>query len=329
MRCLALAAGLRDLGHDCHLLVADSIAAIDRRVTAEGATLSHIAASAEDAAAEATGRYAAAIDASAIIVDGYHFGAQWRENLRRLGRPVLSFYDFAPQEALGADLVLCPALDARPPTVRAAAGGARWLCGPSYLLLRRDLRRALSQPPLPWPQRRSILVTFGGSDPAALTRPVVLGLADPPLAGARLEVVIGGGVAGRDALAKELSRLCPALGVHVDAPNLGMLMREAGLAVSAAGTTIGELAAFGVPSLIVAVADNQLPGARQAAARGWCRMLDARTAAPVTAIVDLARLLWDDDEGRQALAQRASRMTDGEGVARVCKTLIELASGQH
>lgn len=326
MRCLALAEGLRDLGHECHFLLAEGISSIEQRVAAEGVVLSHIDDPTQDTAAEATCRYAAWIDARGIIVDGYQFSAHWRENLRRTGRPVLSFYDFAPEGALGADIVLCPSLDLTVPAIRQATVGALWLCGPAYVLLRRDLRRVLAEPPIPWSERQSLLVTFGGSDPAGLTQPVVLGLVDPPLPGMRLEVVIGGGVRDREKLASELSRLCPGVVAHVDAPNLGTLMRQAGLAVSAAGTTIGELAAFGVPSAIVVVADNQVDGARQAAAKGWCRMLDVRASPSAEAVIDLARRLWADDKGRGAMALCASGTIDGKGVTRVCDALTAAAA---
>jgi len=322
MRCLALAEGLRDLGHECHFLLAEGISSIEQRVAAEGVVLSHIGDPTQDAAAEATCRYAASIDARGIIVDGYQFSARWREHLRGIGRPVLSFYDYAPEGALAADIVLCPSLDVAEPAIRQATAGALWLCGPAYVLLRRDLRRALAEPPLPWSERRSLLVTFGGSDPMGLTRPVVLGLAHPPLPGTRIEVVIGGGVRDREGLACELSRLCPGIVVHVNAPNLGTLMRQAGLAVSAAGTTVGELAAFGVPSAIVVVADNQVEGARQAAAKGWCRMLDERVSPSARTVIDLARQLWADVKGRGAMALSASSAIDGHGVTRVCDALM-------
>lgn len=329
MRCLALAEGLHDGGHECHFLVGESIASLDRRLEAEGAAVAHLVSSAEDAAAEATCRYAAAIGAQGIVVDGYHFSAAWRQNLRRLGPPVLSFYDDAPEGAVGADIVLCPAIDAPDDAVHGAARSATWLCGPAYLLLRRDLRRALHEPHLALRQRRSVLVTFGGSDPAALTEPIVSRLADAPIPGIRLDVVIGAGVRDRDRLVQALSRFGPAVRLHVDVPNMALLMRQAGLAISAAGTTIGELAAFGVPSVIAVVADNQLAGARRAAVKGWCRMVDARNSTCAQVIADAARQLWADGSVREAMALRGPGGIDGEGVRRVCDALVGLAAREH
>jgi spore coat polysaccharide biosynthesis predicted glycosyltransferase SpsG len=103
-------------------------------------------------------------------------------------------------------------------------------------------------------------------------------------------------------------------------------MRRAGLAVSAAGGTTGELAAFGVPSLIVTVAENQEAGARQAAAAGWCRALDGRLSGAPAQIAAAARALWADLGARRAMADRARGLVDGQGVARVCRALIDAAA---
>jgi UDP-2,4-diacetamido-2,4,6-trideoxy-beta-L-altropyranose hydrolase len=106
-------------------------------------------------------------------------------------------------------------------------------------------------------------------------------------------------------------------------------MRRAGLAVSAAGTTATELAALGVPSLISVVADNQVEGARGAAAKGWCHVLDARSSGAAARIAGQARALWGDHRTRQAMVERAGAAIDGQGVARVCAALLERAAREH
>lgn len=325
MRCLALAEGLRDRGHSCHFLVAEITPAMERRLRAEGVGLSRIEG-VEDARAEATCRAAAEAGADLLIIDGYQFGAEWRRALRQLGRPVMSFCDHAPEGALFADVVLSSAGDPDDPALRRRAPPAEWLIGADYVLLRRELRRILAEPPVPLPQRRSLLLTFGGSDPAGLTLPVARALCARPLSGALLELIIGGSVADAPRLAAEIARLGAGVRVHVDPPRLGGLMRQAGLALSAAGGTLGELAAFGVPSLVAIVADNQEEGARRSAAAGWCRAVDARGGDAAKLLAKEARALWSDLPLRQGMAARASGLIDGRGVERVCAALERLAS---
>jgi UDP-2,4-diacetamido-2,4,6-trideoxy-beta-L-altropyranose hydrolase len=329
MRCLALAEGLHDLGHRCHFLLSAITPALDRRLQKEGIVVGRIPVMAEDAAGEATCQYAMGIGAHGIIVDGYQFDPAWRRRVRNLNKPVLSFYDHAGQSANGADVIVNAACDTVDPELRNATSSPVWLIGASYVLLRRDLRQTLTIPSLPMIERRSILVTFGGSDPAQLTLPVVAALHRTLDGAVALDVVIGGSVVGAAELTDKVSLLGPRVRVHVDPPQMGPLMRSAGLAVSAAGTTAGELAALAVPSLITVVADNQLEGARRAAARGWCRMLDARLLGTAGQVASDAQALWLDAIARRSMSERSRDDIDGQGVARVCEVLLGHAEREN
>jgi UDP-2,4-diacetamido-2,4,6-trideoxy-beta-L-altropyranose hydrolase len=328
MRCLALAEGLHDLGHRCHFLLGAITPALDRRLREEGIVLCRTQTIAEDETAQATCRYAKTIRADGIIADGYQFDPVWRRQLRSLNKPILSFYDHDGQSADGADIVVNAACDALDLELQNATSSAVWLIGSPYMLLRRDLREALAAPSFPVIDRRSILVTFGGSDPAELTLPVAAALRRAVDDAVKLDIVIGGSVAGAAELAGKVQRLGPGVQVHVDPPLMGSLMSRAGLAVSAAGTTAGELEAFAIPSLITVVADNQLQGARRAASRGWCRMLDARWSMAAGRIADEACALWLDASARRRMSQRRGDI-DGKGVERVCEALLGLAAREN
>jgi UDP-2,4-diacetamido-2,4,6-trideoxy-beta-L-altropyranose hydrolase len=329
MRCLALAEGLHDLGHQCHFLLNTITPALDQRLHRERVVVCRTRTMAEDTAAQATCGYAKTIGADGIIVDGYQFDPAWRRQLRSLNKPILSFYDHGGQSAVEADIVVNAACDALDPKLRHAASPGVWLIGSPYVLLRRDLREALAAPFLPIIDRRSILVTFGGSDPAQLTLPVVASLCRAVDAAVRLDIVIGGSVAGAAELAGKVRQLGPAVQVHVDPSLMGSLMSRAGLAVSAAGTTAGELAALAVPSLIAVVADNQLEGAHRAALRGWCRMLDARPLGVAGRIAEEAHALWLDASTRRSMSQRSRGDIDGRGVARVCEALLSCVARKN
>lgn len=323
MRCLAVAEALDELGHHSHFVMAETTTALDRRLAAAGVFVREVTAE-EDAAAGATRRVAEAIGAAGIIVDGYHFAAEWRHALRQLGHPVLSFYDHLPQGVLDADIVVNPALDDVAPSLRDMAPHATWLLGPRYVLLRRELRRALSAQPLPLARRAAVLVAFGGSDPARLTLPVTKALRGVLPDDLAIDVMLGGSVPDREQVAAGLAELGPTVRVHIDAPDMGRLMRQTGLAISAAGVTLGELAAFAVPTIAVVVAENQESGARHAAELGWCRAIDGRSAEPAAEIAVAAAELWDDQAAREAMQRRAQATVDGQGVSRLCQALLAL-----
>ena len=317
MRCLALAEAVRCRGHAACLLAAALPPGLRDRLQAAGIAVRTIDAIADDAA-DATLATARQLDAGAIVVDGYRFDAAWRLGLGRAGVPILAFSDQAGPDPVGADIVVAPAL---PPV--ASDGAIRRLAGLDFVPMRRELAEAARHDPPPMAERRRLLVTFGGSDPQGLTRPVAAALAARLGAAVPLDVVIGPGVTAPARLAAELRSLGDAVAIHRDPPDLAGLMRGAGLAVAAAGGTIFELAALGVPAVIAIVAANQGPGA---AAATWCEALDGRLTDAPALLADQAAALWADPAERARRADAARRAIDGQGADRVAAELLAAAA---
>jgi spore coat polysaccharide biosynthesis predicted glycosyltransferase SpsG len=315
MRCLAIAEGLRDRGHRCHFASTELAGAAESRLDREGIDRHFL---------DGDGFAALIHDLrpAALIIDGYHFTEAWRREIRALGRPVLTFQDHADPAPLHADIIINPPGTGTDPAGRAAAPEAIWICGREAILLRRELRLAMALPPLPMAERSAILVGFGGTDPAGLSLPVAAALTERLGPEVRLEIVIGGGVAAAGAVARAVAELGPQIRAHLDPLELGSLMRGSGLAVSAAGGTVGELAALGVPAVIAVVAENQRLGADAAARDDWCRAVPADAAA----LADAAAMLWHDPPGRAAMAARARDIVDGRGVDRVVDALLGICA---
>jgi UDP-2,4-diacetamido-2,4,6-trideoxy-beta-L-altropyranose hydrolase len=314
MRCLALAEALIDAGHRCRFVVAEITPALERRIGQAGIGIERIDPA---AGAEATLRLVAGCDA--VVVDGYRFGEAWRRLLRQGASRVLAFSDDAAHPPAGADLVLDAAAD--PSAARGLPPGTIGLYGPEYVLLRRELAEAASLPMPGIAGRRSVLVTFGGSDPAGLTLPVSQALA-ARLPDAEIDVVIGGSVVDGARIAAAVASLGGQVRPHLDPLAMGALMRGAGLAVSAGGGTTFELAALGVPAILVIVADNQEGGVRAMERAGWCEAIDARTGDVADRIAERAAALWRDPARRATCSERARATIDGRGAERVAAALI-------
>jgi UDP-2,4-diacetamido-2,4,6-trideoxy-beta-L-altropyranose hydrolase len=328
MRCLTLAEALRDRGFDVAFAAAALTPSIERRLAAERIPVRPIDPATDDLAG-ATLAIARELGANAVVVDAYHLSADWRLALRSFGVPILAFQDQDDGVSLHADLVLNAAADPTDGKWRRAAPDASFLTGPRHVLLRRELRRAMVAASDPVGARRSILVTFGGADPAGLTLPVTAALDRLLGPDATLDVVIGGSVPEAGGLAVRVAALGERIAIHrkriaihLDPLEMGPLIGRAGLAVSAAGGTIGELAALGVPALIAIVAENQVAGSAAAVADGWCEAFDARDPYAVEAIAQRAATLWADRPQREAMARRTRGLIDADGAERVVDALI-------
>ena len=118
----------------------------------------------------------------------------------------------------------------------------------------------------------------------------------------------------------------PQLLLHENVKDMAALMGSCDLAVSAAGTTLYELCAAGVPAVSFTLADNQLPCARDMQRfAGVPYAGDARNAPEL--IDTLSSLLFSLAENpgkRGALARSMHASIDGRGAARIARGLLAL-----
>lgn len=322
MRVLATGESLVDAGCHVHLVSAALPAGLAERFRSAGIAVHAprvVPGSTEDAAALRA--LAVEVGARGLVLDGYRFDGRWRaEVAERLA--VAAFDDPGGDFPLHADVVINAAPEATAADYVRRAPGAELLLGPAFAPLRREIREAAGMPRIPVEDRRDMLVMFGGSDPAGLTLPVMERLA-PRLADAeRLIVAVGAGNAAAPAIVEAAQRWPERVEVHVDSRHLGALMLRARLAVSAAGTTVGELAALAVPALVVVVVDNQDEAAHQAGTLGWCRVIDGRCADASSAVAETALRLWNDTATIGRMADSAAGLVDGQGAPRIAAALL-------
>jgi spore coat polysaccharide biosynthesis predicted glycosyltransferase SpsG len=170
-----------------------------------------------------------------------------------------------------------------------------------------------------------VIVSFGGTDPTGLTGPLVSALLARLEPMPRLQVIVGSGVpADARARLEALADQHAALELHVDVRDMAALLCGASLCVSAAGTTVWEAMACGVPVAIIGVADNQravVEGIERRAAGvclGWHDTLDLRTAA------DSIGLLLANPTRLAELSSKGRATVDGRGVYRVLDALLDV-----
>ena len=108
----------------------------------------------------------------------------------------------------------------------------------------------------------------------------------------------------------------PLIGVD-DVPSV---MASVDLALAAAGSTVWELAFMGVPMVVFAVADNQVPVARHLVEAGLALGEPSRTPN-LPALARALALLAADPAQRTALGAAGRRLVDGNGAPRIVTRL--------
>ena len=321
MRCLALAEPWLQAGSSVTMVSAQLPATLVERIKVSGIKLQMLsAAPGGKADAKELAQIAKQQNADWIVVDGYHFDADYQRELKKAGLRVLFFDDFGHAKHYCADFVLNQNLGADENLYRSREPQTRLLLGTRFVQLRnefskwRDWRRTIP------PRAKKILVTLGGSDSENVTLKVVRAIQQIPDLKCETTIVIGGGNPHGEEL-KSAAQNSPAIRILQNAGNMPELMAEADLAIAAGGTTAWELAFMGLPALMIVLADNQRSNAEQLQLSGVARNLGwHENLTPEKIAEEIARLAGDFS-ARAEMSKRGRELVDGLGSNRVMSCL--------
>jgi UDP-2,4-diacetamido-2,4,6-trideoxy-beta-L-altropyranose hydrolase len=320
MRCLALAQAWIDRGADVHWLATELLPSCRNRIAAEGI---HVALQRRDAPEEEdalrTEQFAAAVAADWVVLDGYSFGARHQATLKQAGRRVLFIDDHGHADRYTADIVLNQNIYANDTLYAEKAGGAIYLLGPRNALLRREFRDAGSVRETR-AQALNLLVMFGGAGDAAHASLILEALRRlAPRRRFQVHLVLGSAVRAEDVVD---DRTDEWLTVSQFVGDMPAALACADMAVSAAGSTVYELMTAGVPSLVVAVAENQRANARRLSQLGLAINLGFAGSLEVDAVAGALDGLAADALTRASMSAKGRETVDGQGAVRV-QTLME------
>lgn len=168
-----------------------------------------------------------------------------------------------------------------------------------------------------------LLITLGGTDPLALTLPILNALLASDFPAKYIKVLLGGSAKNAD----QVIRFCRVNNIAFEQglADVTPLMKQAKMAVSAAGGTLFELACMGVPTIFAQVADNQTRSLEQHVPLNWCRSIrfdnvseDIRQQG-VEQLVEEVNRRWLDHQWQQNASRIARSLVDGNGAKRVAE----------
>ncbi|HRY85838.1 MAG TPA: UDP-2,4-diacetamido-2,4,6-trideoxy-beta-L-altropyranose hydrolase [Candidatus Omnitrophota bacterium] len=328
MRCLALAQAWHALGGKTFFITKRIAPALRRHLRTAGVSgICEIAAARNDA--RKTIRFIQANTKGRnpwMVVDGYHFGANYLKQLRSAGMRLLVIDDHAKMPITYADLLLNQNAYAskklysfkklkRPP---------QFLLGGKYCLLRREFWKR-GKNPENQDAAEKVLVTMGGADPYGATIKILKMLAAAGDHRLKLTVIVGANNP-RVSLIRHFAQ-CSKLSIRVvkNVKNMTRWYRWADLAITGGGTTCWELAWAGVPMMTVTLADNQLMITRClhrggfAISLGWHDLLDQKKFNRAL------NQLRSDGLRRRRMRQALQKIIDGQGALRTARAIMTRA----
>jgi UDP-2,4-diacetamido-2,4,6-trideoxy-beta-L-altropyranose hydrolase len=259
-----------------------------------------------------------------LVADHYDLGAAWFD-VARDGVDVLMAIDDLADRPLPVDLLLNQNLGAEAGQYRGLVSpGARVLTGPSYALVGRAFaeRRASARTRTGHVDR--VLVFLSGADPADVTAIAVSALEDIEVS---VDVVVGAAYSHLESLRALVARH-PAMELHVNVDTMAELMDRADLAIGAPSSASWERCALGLPTVLVALADNQSTVGRLLVERGAAVMAGWHATVSPAMIRDLIVSLSADPAHVREMSRAAAAVTDGHGTDRVVAEIERLAAAR-
>ena len=208
-----------------------------------------------------------------LIIDHYGIDKLWEEKLRPYTRKIMVIDDLADRNH-NCDLLLDQNLVANFKTRYQSLlpDYCKTLLGPAYALLQSEYENfyqtALSRAgPV-----KNILVYFGGTDQNNLTELAISAFLKLNREDINLDVVISSNNPNKeniDILSKKNKKIL----INSDLKSLAPLMLKADLAIGACGTTSWERCCLGLPSIVITIAENQKPIAKELDRQGLVHLL--------------------------------------------------------
>lgn len=270
-----------------------------------------------------------------IVLDSYHLTKHYVETLKENGHGVVWMDDLKEQE-YPVDMLINYNVYAKQldyPVNREAEtdgcpdrkrdGRCMYLLGPGYAPVRQSFRREDAGVR---EKLGTVLVTTGGSDPYGAGVWFANLLAER-LPDAKIMVVCGPYAKGKEELYR-ISKQNGNVEVIEGCSDLSAVMHRCDLAVAAAGSTLYELCAAGLPGILYYLADNQRMGAEAFAREtgvvnlGDIRSESFRTEADAHLTAALAHLAAASE--RKKLADAMHALVDGNGAERIAEALAKL-----
>lgn len=341
MRCLTLARALRDRGHHCLFVSREHPGNLLKLIGEEGFAvhalpfgneldreLAHAkwlgASQAEDALA--CKELIASWCPDWLVVDHYALDQRWEVNVRPADCRVLVIDDLADRHH-SCDVLLDQNLgrfqsdyqDLLPPTSVILAGPLYALLRPEFAKLRAVSLARREEAPL-----SRVLIALGGVDQHNYTSKILKTLLDCKLADDIRFTVVLGTTAPNLQVVREFADKYPwPIDVLSGINDMAQHMATADLAIGAGGATSWERCCLGVPTLLLVLAENQLPASRQLATSKAAIMIDADD--DLCGQLQQAFILMSDPVTLRDYSSAASHITDGVGVERVLDRMSSIS----
>ncbi|SYZ74700.1 Pseudaminic acid biosynthesis-associated protein PseG [Candidatus Zixiibacteriota bacterium] len=258
-----------------------------------------------------------------LVVDHYALDARWEERMRPYAGHIMVIDDLANRHH-DCDIFLDQNYHDNPAGryEMLLPDGCAALYGPQYALLRQEFAVARKNMVSNNDNVQRIFVFFGGIDPNNETMKALGAIGNLQIKDMVIDIVIGSANRNKDKIGEMVPSIAGAT-LHCQIDNMAELMAKADIAIGAGGTTTWERCCLGLPSVIIAVAENQIPIAESCHTAGVGIYLGRAEEVSSERIGEAFRSLIEQPSLLSEMKRKAREMCDGLGTDRVSRAIYK------
>jgi UDP-2,4-diacetamido-2,4,6-trideoxy-beta-L-altropyranose hydrolase len=267
--------------------------------------------------------------ADTIIIDSYYIHNDYIEKVRANKKIV--FLDDLMTETISTDILVNYNLFADKSEYDSfyqyAKGKPEFILGTEYVPLREEFSDIT--PVEIKEQISNVLILTGGADPCHVALGIANELANRLKENGHERIkyhfVVGTLSQDYDELSRIREKNPDSIELHRNVSDMKSLMISCDLAISAAGSTLYELCACGVPTITYVTADNQIKG-EEAFLKNEIMLSAGDVRHNQRFYAELFLLIEEtskDNLLRKKMADRARKLADGKGAERIASEIIK------
>jgi len=266
-------------------------------------------------------------DCDWLVVDHYALDIQWQSAVRDVCENFMVIDDLADRKHL-CDVLLDQNYlqDSFSRYQTLVPGSCECLLGPEYALLRPEFSQARESTQPREGAISRILVFMGGVDSDNMTTVILKGIELLDARTITVDVVVGSANPHRHEV-EMLTRRLRGSRLFGRLESLAPLMCASDLAIGAAGTTTWERCCLGLPTLTMAIADNQIPIAEGSQLGGFAVNLGKSEWVTPELIARGIEHLLNNPVIVHQMSLAGMRLVDGRGAERVADALVNATAG--
>ena len=264
-----------------------------------------------------------------VFIDDYSISKEEWKKIENLDSTTVVLDDATSDHPLPVDIVVNPAPNIKAKQYLKRTKNSALLLGPQFTILRKDFSRLKAEKFI---KRTGILITLGGSENNGLDFALAKALCGT-FSNERIIVILGPMI--KKETIKKMKQLAVKhnnLSIVLDCFNLEKYMTNVAMAVCAGGSTLGELAVTGTPTVAVCLTANQSLMLSSPLRNTWYFAHDAinfkdlsgrKEKLIVAEILESINLLLNNYDVRKTMGEKARNIVDAFGCERIIQKTLD------